>query len=123
MSKAQAHSVQTSAHLSEDLFAGTPDAAPKFQVRGTLAQDAEIRIKTIGADGVPLPVLCLELREVGPGRHTVHAEQVHTEATRHRAEALVQSLKAGREVTVTASLQHMRLVLPFVELVQLTSSH
>lgn len=115
--------VQTSAHASADMFAGTEHAAPQLQFTGTLARDAEVRIKPVGADGHHVPVLCLELHHIGTGQHTLHAEQVHTEATRHLAEAAAGRLKAGATVTLTTPSQHLRLLLPFVEQIQLQAPH
>lgn len=111
--------VQTSAHASADMFAGTEHATPLLQFTGTLARDAEVRVKPIGTDGHHVPVLCLELHHIGAGQHTVHAEQVHTEATRHLAEAAAARLKAGATVALTTPTHHLRLVLPFVEQIQL----
>lgn len=111
--------VQTSAPPSGDLFAGTEHAAPRLQFTGTLARDAMVCVKPVGRDGHMVPVLCLELHHIGIGDHTLHAEQVHTEATRHLAEAAAARLKAGAVVTLTTPPDHLRLVLPMVEQIQL----
>lgn len=101
-----------------DLFAG--EAPNRMAFTGVLAKDAEIRVKAVGADGRPMPVLCLDLQDVGPGQHLLHAEQVYTEATRKHAEAAAARLRQGMRVTVTSPLDHLRLSLPHVETIALT---
>jgi hypothetical protein len=119
----QIQTIRSAAHTSQDLFSGTDHAQSHLEFRGILVRDAEVRIKPVGADCHPCPVLCLELQYVGPGHQTIHAEQVHTEATRHIAEAAALRLKAGCVVTLSHPPQHLRLVLPFIEQIQIGASH
>ncbi len=100
-----------------DLF--SPPSADRLMFSGILARDAQIRIKPVGHDGRPTPVLCLELRDVGPGQHTLRAEQVYTEATRKHAEAAAARLREGTRVSVTSPIDHLRLSLPCVESIHL----
>ncbi len=103
-----------------DLFASEP--ADRMAFTGVLARDAEIRVKPVGSDSRPMPVLCLDLQDVGPGHHVLHAEQVYTEATRKHAEAAAARLRRGMRVTVTSPLDHLRLSLPHVETIALDAT-
>ncbi len=103
-----------------DLFAA--DGPSRLAFTGVLARDAEIRIKPVGQERRPMPVLCLDLLEVGPGHHPLHAEQVYTEATRKHAEAAAARLRQGVRVTVTSPMDHLRLSLPHVETIALDAS-
>lgn len=103
-----------------DLFGTPPPGATDSAARpaacalvftGTLAHHAEVRTKQLD-DHHYVPVVCLDLDNVGAGHHRVHAEQPFTEATRREAEALARRLRKGMSVTVTTGLTEIRLSLP-----------
>jgi hypothetical protein len=110
---AVAEAVQTSVP-EPDLFGKSP-AAPgvrcELQLIGTVAHHAEVRSKPLDGQHY-VPVVCVDLENVGAGHNTVHAEQPFTEATRHEAEALAKQLRKGTTVTATTSLSDIRLYLP-----------
>jgi hypothetical protein len=102
-----------------DLFGGPPMAqerAPQLAFSGVLRHHAEIRLKPIDGHGLHVPVLCLDLEDVGPGHHRVHAEQPFTEQTRADAEAIAKRLRKGDHVTVVTNPTDMRLFLPAVSI-------
>lgn len=108
------NAVQTSAPAEPDMFA---PAAVQFT--GTLASDAQLRTKPVGADYVMHPVLCFELINVGAARLSLHAEQIYTEATRRQAEQQLAKYKRGAQITLTSDMTDMRLVLPHIQSVEL----
>lgn len=119
---ASAHTIDVGATAEPDMFGLEPAIAlptgPRLQFTGTLAHDAEVRSKPVGNGARMLPVLCLDLR-VGQPAHTLHAEQLYTEATRSEAERLAKTLKRGQVVSLTTSLLDMRVFLPHVDSVTL----
>jgi hypothetical protein len=94
-----------------------------FELHGTMAAAAEVRVKMTRDGSSALPVLCMEVRPAhgGHGR-TLHAEQVYPETGREAAEAKAATLKKGAPVTLLASLKDMRTILPHVQAVELTPS-
>jgi len=119
----QAHdaSVQTS---GPDLFGDTPTtpahseratpargATCAMQFTGRLKQRPYVAAKPIDALGRMVPVLVLELTDVGAGHHDVVAHVPYTEATRHEAEAEAKRLQRDQVVTVTTSLTDIRMLL------------
>lgn len=114
---------QPTAAAEPDLFPAAPASTElRLEFTGILSQDAQVRTKPVG-DGIhALPVLCLELRDVGPLHQTLHAEQIYSEATRAQAEAHAKTLKRGAQVRLVTNALNMRLVLPHVEQVELSPS-
>lgn len=108
--------MQTSAKTPSepDIFA---PAAVQFT--GTLADDAQLRTKPVGSLHVMHPVLCFELKDVGPAKMSLHAEQIYTEATRKHAEQQLTKYKRGAQITLTSDMADMRLVLPHIQSVEL----
>ncbi|NVM87603.1 hypothetical protein FHT32_001242 [Variovorax sp. SG517] len=125
-----AAAVQTSAQPAEpDMFGEQPSGAQPhegliFELHGTMAAAAEVRVK-MPRDGIHArPVLCMEVRPAHGGRgRTLHAEQVYPENGREAAEAKAAILKKGVPVTLLTSLKDMRTILPHVQAVELTSSN
>ena len=114
--------MQTSALASEpDMFNDQDAVAMRFEFTGILQCDAQLRCKPIGDDQQIVPVLCLDLCDVGSGR-TLHAEQIYTESTRRHAEHLAYTLKKGKRVSLTTSLLDMRVTLPHVDRIQLLTA-
>ena len=107
--------MNTATAAEQDLFVHTHAQPLSLQFTGILRADAQVRVKPVGADGHALPVLCLELAHVGDSHHTVHAEQVFTEATRAQADHAAKQLRKGTTVHVNHSLLDMRIYLPHVE--------
>lgn len=104
-----------------DPASGPDQMAGLYVITGTLARNAEVRTKPIGAQGDPAAVLCLDLQHVGPIAHSVHAEQVFPEADRKHAEALAAQLRKGTTVTVTCTMAQARIALPAVASVQINA--
>ena len=114
--------VQTSVHAIEpDMFADQQAASLRMEFTGVLKTDAQLRSRPIGDDQHIVPVLCLDLCEVGSANRTLHAEQIYTESTRRQAEHLAQTLKKGQRVSLTTSLLDIRVFLPHVERIQLAN--
>lgn len=111
-------SAQTLPPPEGDLFPELQPQHMRLAFTGVLRSHAQLRSKPVGADGLMLPVLCLELGDVGPMHQRVYAEQTFTEATRRTAEELVKTLRQGAEVTVYTAATDMRLHLPHVEQIQ-----
>jgi hypothetical protein len=117
--------MQTSAQSTEiDMFdaqASDPcdfDGAI-FELRGTMAAPAQVRVKTIGDGSHVRPVLCMEVRPVHAGQgRSLHAEQVYPENGREAAEAKAATLKKGVPITLRTSLKGMRTILPHVQAVE-----
>lgn len=84
---------------------------PLLQITGTLLRDAEVRMKAIGPDDTPMPVLCLAIRVDGPGQRTVQAEQAYPSTSRFAADAQALRLRAGATVSIKADPQAMCLSL------------
>lgn len=93
------------------------DATPLFEFEGVLRAPAEVRMRMNQA-GEAVPVLCLELMHVGPGAHTLHAEQPYTEATRAQALALAARLRKGARVCVQSGLVGVHMYLGQVQNVE-----
>lgn len=122
-------SVQTSAPASDrDMFADPAQGSQAFdgaiyELHGTMAAAAEVRVK-MARDGLTaLPVLCMEVRPIhgGHGR-TLHAEQTYPEDGREAAEAKAATLKKGTPITLLTSLRDMRTILPHVQAVERTAA-
>ena len=125
-----ARHIATQAPADADLFGDPADvtseepAADCLAFTGTVARQADVRVRPIGADEHMVPVVCIDLVDVGPSGHSLHAEQVFTNATRAQADQLAARLKCGVRITLTTPLTGMRLVLPHVRRVDvLASSH
>lgn len=113
-------SAQAERPQEEDLFPREPEPAGlRLEFTGILREDAQVRVKPVGDGTHVLPVLCMELRDVGPMHQTVHAEQIYSESTRAQAEARAKSLKKGAHVRLVTNTLNMRLLLPHVEQVEL----
>jgi hypothetical protein len=110
---AVAEAVQTSAP-EPDLFGPAPlalHASCKLQLIGTVAHQAEVRSKPLDGQHY-VPVVCVDIENVGPGHNTIHAEHPFTEATRHEAELLARRLHKGATVIATTGLSDIRVYLP-----------
>jgi hypothetical protein len=88
---------------------------------GTVLGDAQVRTK-LNRAGESVPVLCLDLGQVGPGHHTLHAEQSYTEAERERVQALALAFKKGARVRVRSGLSQMHLCLSQVRQIALVAA-
>lgn len=116
--------VQTSA-FPASLQLPEPDMFPEtckpvaLQFTGTLTDDAQLRTKPVGSLHIMHPVLCFELKDVGPAKMNLHAEQIYTEATRKHAEQQLIKYKRGAQITLTSDMADMRLVLPHIQSVEL----
>lgn len=124
---AAAHAVHTHAHTlaDTDLFDGTTAApvrqdsqaaneGPMLEFDGVLVHDAEVRSLPVGDGAHVRPVLCLDLAPLSGLHHSIHAQQIYTEATRASAVALAATLRKGMRVTLTTPLQGMRIQLPHI---------
>jgi len=94
-----------------DPASGTDIAA--VSITGTLATDAQVRVKPNGAQGDPVHVVCMELQDLVPNARAVHVEQPHTD--RAKADACAARYRKGMRVTVHCPLQDVRLSLPNVQ--------
>jgi hypothetical protein len=114
-------SVQTLERPEPDLFGdGSPPAqrlhaAASLTFSGRLAHRPHIASRTLG-NGHTVPVIVLELDDVGAGHHRVVAHIPFTEATRDQAERQARALQRDQVVTVTTSLIDVRLFLPAASL-------
>lgn len=90
-----------------------------LQFVGRLTHDAEVRMKALGPDNTPMPVLCLDIKIDGPGERIVHAEQAYPGNDRFAADACALRLRQGALVSIKADPQAMRLSLPLVEEIQI----
>ncbi len=79
-------------------------------ITGTLAQDAQVRVKPNGAQGDPAHVVCMDLQDLVPNASAVHVEQPYTD--RAKADACAARYRKGMRVTVHCPLQDVRLSLP-----------
>jgi hypothetical protein len=96
-------SVQTSRRLA------SVDA--RMTLRGRLLT-AHVAVKQIDRAGTTVPVLVLELEDVGAGHHNVTAHVPYTNETRGDAERLARRLKRDQVIDVESSLVDVRLFLP-----------
>lgn len=104
--------VQTSGQ-EPDLFAHAPaaQAAPLVVFTGTLHGPAVLSSRACD-HGRALPVVVLELHQVGPAHMRVQAQIPFTEDTRHQAEALARRLQPEQTVTLATRANDIRLFLP-----------
>lgn len=108
----------TDLQAAPELLGSTPapwhdiTAVALAEIVGTLAENAEFRVKAVGLHC--LPVVCVNLAHVGPQCHTVHAELVYQAHQRAQAEAFAHSLRKGQRVAIQTPLAHMRVALPQV---------
>ena len=80
-------------------------------IEGTLVQDALVRIKPMGDDETPMPVLCLVINTIGPSQEPVRAEQTYPPSLRADAEKAAHAMRRGMHVSVTAPVAHIRTSL------------
>ena len=99
--------------MGVDLASG-PDTSAVVIYSGTLARNAEVRVKPVGSEGNAAPVLCMELIRVDPAAHSVHAERVYANHQRGEAETLAAKLRKGMHVIVTCPVSDARISLPNV---------
>lgn len=90
-----------------------------LEIAGVLISAAEVRVKLVGEDKHPVPVLCMDVRPLSGLKRTIHAEQIYSEATRKAAEQKAATLKRGAHVTLTTNLTGMRITFPHVQSVAL----
>lgn len=96
-------------------LASSPDMHAVVVVySGTLARNAEVRVKPVGSEGNAAPVLCMELTRVDPTAKSVHAERVYPNNKRAEAEALAAQLRKGMHVVVSCPVSEARVSLPNV---------
>lgn len=79
-------------------------------ITGTLAKDAEVRVKPNGAQGDPVHVVCMDLQDLVPNVCAAHVEQPHT--SRAAAEACAARYRKGTRITVHCPVPSVRLSLP-----------
>ncbi len=90
---------------------------------GVVLAQAQVRTK-LDRHGMAMPVLCVQVGQVGPGHHTLHVERCYTELQRDAVIALACALKKGTRVRVRTSLQHLQLHLPHAQSVDpVTPTH
>lgn len=112
--------VQTSGSAQKDpeLFPADPPRVvtarhdTQLEFHGRLRGRAHVANKLCDSEGHMVPVVVLELEDVGAGHHQVRAEIPHTEATRRDAERLARQLQPGQEITLSHALTGMRIFLP-----------
>jgi hypothetical protein len=115
-------SADTAVHTSAqepDLFPAE-DPQPgrqRLQFQGRLATRPHVANRPCGRDGRFLPVLVLELDDVGLGHHRVTAFVPYTDATREAAERTAKQLHVDQVVTVSTDSVDLRLTLPAAALV------
>lgn len=111
----------TRAMQTSAIESGAPLAAAMYMVEivGFVTHAAEVRTKIVGDDNHPVPVLGVDLRPASGAKHSIHIEQVFTQASRKSAEAKAVSLKRGSHVVVRTSLTDMRVTFPHVQSVAL----
>lgn len=80
-------------------------------IEGTLAQDAQVRLRPMGEDETPMPVLCLVIDTIGSSLEPVRAEQTYPPSHRADAEKAAQAMRRGMHVSVTAPVAHIRTSL------------
>lgn len=90
----------------------------QISVSGELLQDAQVRIKPLGEDRTPMPVLCLLLNSDGPSTVPVACEQVYPPAMRADADRAALSLRKGMRITVLAPIAHIRTTLTHCSQIQ-----
>lgn len=95
-----------------DLFGGADPVVTCIEITGTVAHNASVRTKPVGPEGVGHPVVCIELRDVGPARQQVHVERPFPASAHEAAEAEASRLREGLRITVTCPLSDIRLSLP-----------
>jgi hypothetical protein len=76
---------------------------------GTLTRNAEVRNKQLDAEGLVVPVLCLDMELEGAIHAPLHVEQFFGQDAHSQCEAAARRLKKGMRVTVQAPLLSHRL--------------
>jgi hypothetical protein len=105
----------TTTEIREDLAEVAARLAIRGTLHGRLRRNAEVRSKPCDRQGHMVPVLCLDLDELGGWKRVVHAEQVFTEAQRGHAEKLASTLKRGMVVAVVSPITDVRMTLPHID--------
>jgi hypothetical protein len=112
--------LHTSAQAGKpDMFQDHSQHELVLEIQGELLEDAAVRVKLIGVDATPLPVLYMDVKPLNGFKRTIHAEQIYSEATRKQAEQKAATLKKGARITLTTTLHDMRTILPHVQAVAL----
>lgn len=100
-----------------DLFGEAAPARParrataRLTLTGRLAAKPHVATRQIDGEGHVVPVLVLELTDVGAGHHDVVAHVPYTESTRRQAEAEARRLQRDQLVTVSTALIDIRVLL------------
>lgn len=112
---ASVHDVHTS---EPDLFGTLPAAVPRdpsascsLRFTGRLSHKPHVAMRQIDTEGHLVPVLVLELADVGAGHHDIVAHIPYTAANRDQAEAQAKRLRRDQVVTVTTELLDIRVLL------------
>lgn len=102
-------SVQTSAQTVEpDLFAEVPPVdAFYLQVKGVLLDAAEV-VTRHTADGLDVPVICMDLCPLSGAALRLHAELVFSKPEFGKARTTAGALPKGAHVVVYTPLQGVR---------------
>ncbi|MFD1709055.1 hypothetical protein ACFSF0_00390 [Ottowia flava] len=78
---------------------------------GTLVARPEVRYLPAGKDGLPVPVLCLRLRNEGLGSNPITVQQHFKAGATRQCEAAARRLKPGQQLTVEAPLTALQLTV------------
>lgn len=84
---------------------------------GTLAHDAEVRVKPVGPEGNAMHVVCMDLRDLVPNAQALHVELPHSD--RAKADACAARYRKGARITVQSPLQEVRLSMPNVQHIEI----
>lgn len=98
-----------------------PDHHLRAVLRGRLTANAQVRSRACDREGHMVPVLCLELAELGPWKRTVHVELPYPVDAREQAEKRARELKRYAVVDVVSPITGLRMSLPNAESVEVVS--
>lgn len=109
-----AHPAWFGADLAEP---GTDTDTPMVSVTGTLAHDAEVRVRPVGPQGDAMHVVCMDLRDLVPNARALHVELPHPD--RAKADACAARYRKGARITVRSPLQDVRLSMPNAQQIEI----
>lgn len=89
------------------------DMGTLIEIEGTIAAQPVVRTRAVGEGGHPMPVLCLQLNQLGPRRvGFVTCDQVFPLGAHAAAQAAAHRLKPGTRVKVQVPVDLMETHFP-----------
>lgn len=102
--------MNTSAHPSPQAHTSNLQTEPMASFTGTLLDHAQMRMKSLDAEGHMVPMLCMDLELDTALRNHLHVEQPFPPGREHVCSTVAHRYRKGNRVTVEAPIASLRMV-------------